>query len=85
MRMSFAVKEGEAEKREDALQAFDGIDKDQSGLVSKEELWTYVHMKQDKMTKSEFDRLFKMIDKDGSNEIDFAEFMMFLNNLEKET
>ncbi len=79
------MKEGEAEKREDALQAFDGIDKDQSGLVSKEELWTFVHMKQDKMTKSEFDRLFKMIDKDGSNEIDFAEFMMFLNNLEKET
>lgn len=79
------MRDGEAEKREDALRAFDGIDKDESGLVSKEELWNYIHKKQNKMTESEFDRLFKMIDKDGSNEIDFAEFLMFLGNLEKET
>jgi len=86
MRQSFAgVKDGEGDKREEALRAFDGIDKDNSGLVSKEELWNWIHNKQSNITENDFNRLFKIIDKDGSNEIDFAEFLMFLGNLEKET
>ena len=78
----FTRGEGEAEKRETAMGAFDSIDEDKSGLVSKEELWTYIHAKESNMTESEFNRLFKMIDQDGSNEIDFAEFLMFMGKLD---
>ena len=82
MRMSFVTGKGEAEKRETAMGAFASIDEDKSGLVSKEELWTYIHAKESNMTETEFNRLFKMIDQDGSNEIDFAEFLMFMGKLD---
>lgn len=82
MRMSFVVGRGESEKREAGIAAFASIDKDNSGLITKEELWEYIHARESQMTEKEFDRLFKIIDKDGSNEIDFAEFLMFLSKLE---
>jgi Ca2+-binding EF-hand superfamily protein len=73
----------EADLRENSMHAFAKIDKDSSGLISKDELWEYILEKENNMTKEEYDALFKMIDKDGSKQIDFAEFLMFISKLEE--
>lgn len=58
------------------LKVFNKIDLDESGLISKSELHEFVKVN-DGLSEKEFQLLFESVDKDNSNEIDFAEFCAF--------
>lgn len=60
---------------------FDRVDKDKGGTVSKDELWEYVcggHV--GTMSNKDFNAMWSIIDLDGSDEVDFVEFITFLSS-----
>lgn len=63
---------------DDLRREFEGIDEDKSGKVSKEEFKTFISAS-DKVTLDDrdFEVLYRSIDTNGDQEIDFAEFCAF--------
>lgn len=78
------VTDDSANSKRDLVDAFNRIDVDGSGSISKEELRSHVSRHNGlHVSKKDFDVLFGIIDSDKSGKIDLAEYSLFVEQVQK--